>query len=249
MAAVTDPLLLLVAAAYILAGLVKGVIGLGMPAIAMGVLAIAVAPVEAAAILILPALVTNIWQMLAGPHFGSLVRRLWPMLAGVVGGTLAGAGWLVAADPRFSTALLGVTVTLYGASGFWSVRMAVAGPSERWLAPLAGGATGLIGAATGVFVIPGVPYLQAIGFEKDELVQGLGLFFTVSIVALGLNLAAASALNWSHGPAAMVALAAALAGMRLGQVLRARLDPRTFQRIFFIGLIALGLYLVARAVA
>ena len=95
MAAVTDPLLLLVAATYVLAGLVKGVIGLGMPAIAMGVLAIAVAPVEAAAILILPALITNIWQMLAGPHFGSLVRRLWPMLAGVVGGTLAGAGWLV----------------------------------------------------------------------------------------------------------------------------------------------------------
>lgn len=244
----TDPLLLIVAATYVLAGLVKGVIGLGLPAIAMGFLAIVVAPVEAAAILILPALVTNIWQMLAGPHFKSLIRRMWPMLLGVVGGTLAGAGWLVAVDQRFSTALLGVTVTLYGVSGLWSVRMAVGRASERWLAPLAGGATGLIGAATGVFVIPGVPYLQAIGLGKDELVQGLGLFFTVSMVVLGLNLAAASALNWSHGPAAIVALAAAAAGMRLGQVLRTRLKPATFQRLFFIGLVVLGLYLVARSV-
>jgi uncharacterized protein len=243
-----DPILFFVAAVYVLAGLVKGVIGLGMPAIAMGLLAIVVAPVEAAAILILPALVTNIWQMLAGPHFAALVRRLWPMLAGVVGGTLAGTGWLVAADQRFSTALLGITVALYGASGLWSVRLAIARARERWLAPLAGASTGLIGAATGVFVIPGVPYLQAIGLEKDALVQGLGIFFTVSMVSLGLNLAAASALNWSHGPAAVVALAAAAAGMRLGQILRTRLEPKTFQRLFFIGMVLIGVYLVARSV-
>ena len=244
----TDPILIFVAAVYALAGLVKGVIGLGMPAIAMGLLAIFLPPVEAAAILVLPAVVMNIWQMLAGPHLRPLIRRLWPMLLGVIGGTLAGAGWLVGVDPRYSTALLGVTVAIYGVSGLWSVRLAVVAATERWLAPLAGGVTGLIGAATGVFVIPGVPYLQAIGFEKEELVQGLGLFFTVSMLTFAFNLTAASALTWSHGPAAIVALAAAAAGMRLGQVLRTRLKPATFRRLFFLGLLLLGFYLIARSV-
>jgi hypothetical protein len=52
-----------------------------------------------------------------------------------------------------------------------------------------GAITGLTTAATGVFVIPAVPYLQAIGFEKEELVQALGLSFTVSTMALAFNVA------------------------------------------------------------
>ena len=60
--------------------------------------------------------------------------------------------------------------------------------------------TGIITAATGVFVIPAVPYLQAIGLEKDQLVQALGLSFTVSTLALAANIARAGALNVSNDP-------------------------------------------------
>src|SRR5205085_5682601 len=80
---------------FLLAGLVKGVIGMGLPTVAMGLLALALPPAEAAAILVVPSLVTNVWQLLAGPRFGALARRLWPMMAGVVLGTVAGAGVLV----------------------------------------------------------------------------------------------------------------------------------------------------------
>ncbi len=244
----TEPILLIVAAVYVFAGLVKGVIGLGLPTVAMGLLAVVLPPVEAAAILVLPTLITNIWQMLAGPYLKSLVPRLWPMLLGVIVGTMVGTGWLAGVDARYGRALLGITVGIYGLSGLRSIRVAVDLASERWLAPLAGAITGLITAATGVSVIPAVPYLQAIGLEKDELVQALGFFFVASTLALGLNLAATSALNWSHGPAAIVALAAAVAGMRLGQTLRTRLEPATFRRLFFLGLFLLGLALIARSV-
>lgn len=237
----------MVGAIYVLAGTVKGVIGMGMPTVAMALLAIVIAPVDAAAIMVLPALVTNLWQMLAGPYLRALTLRLWPMLAGVVVGTLAGTGWLAGIDAGVGRALLGVTIGLYGLSGLRSLRVAADAASERWLGPLAGGLTGMINAATGVSVIPAVPYLQAIGFEKDELVQALGLFFMASTVALGLNLASTAALTLAHGPAATVALVAALAGMRLGQIVRARLDPAAFRRLFFLGLFLLGLALVGRA--
>ncbi len=234
---------------FVLAGLIKGVIGMGLPTISMGLLAIVMPPAEAAAILIVPSLATNVWQMLAGPHLASLTRRLWPTMLGVIVGTLAGTGWLVGANARLATALLGVTLALYALSGLRSVRL-VAGPTtERWLGPTIGGVTGLITAATGVFVIPAVPYLQAIRLEKEEFVQALGLSFTVSTVALALNLALDSALPWSLGPVALGALAAACTGMWLGQALRTRLRPETFRLCFFLGLLLLGLYLVARALA
>jgi uncharacterized membrane protein YfcA len=107
--------------------------------------------------------------------------------------------------------------------------------------------TGLITAATGVFVIPAVPYLQAIGLEKEELIQALGLSFTVSTVALTVNLAADKALSSGLAGPALGALGMAALGMWLGQVLRLRMSPLTFRRCFFAGLLVLGLYLAARA--
>src|ERR671913_73814 len=106
-----------VAATFLLAGMVKGVIGLGLPTVAMGLLGSVMPPAEAAALLLVPSLVTNVWQLLAGPRFGGLLRRLWPMMLGVVAGTLAGSGIIAAAAGHAATAALGGALALYGAVG------------------------------------------------------------------------------------------------------------------------------------
>ena len=70
---------------------------------------------------------------------------------------------------------------------------------EPILGPIVGAITGLITAATGVFVIPAVPFLQGIGLEKEELVQALGLSFTVSTLALAVNVGVEGGLQVSMG--------------------------------------------------
>jgi uncharacterized membrane protein YfcA len=243
----SESILLLMAGVFLLAGFVKGVVGLGLPVIAMGLLALVMPPADAASLLILPTVATNIWQMAAGPSLKPVIARLWPLMLGVIGGTLAGAGWLVGAG-HYSTALLGIALVLYALSGLASIHIAVGKSAEPWLGPLVGVLTGLVAAATGVFAMPAVIYLQAIGLEKEDLVQALGLSFTISSLALAVNLALASALNLSLGPASLGALAVACLGMWLGQVLRLRLRPETFRLWFLLGLLALGLYLIVRAV-
>jgi uncharacterized protein len=241
-----ESVLLFIAGVFVLAGFVKGVVGLGLPAIAMGLLALVMRPADAASILILPTLATNIWQMAAGPSLKPVVLRLWPTMLGVVCGTLAGAGWLV--EGHYATALLGIALALYALSGLASIHFSVTPATERWLGPIVGVLTGLVAAATGVFAMPAVIYLEAIGIEKEDLVQALGLSFTVSSLALAVNLASVSALNLSLGPASIGALAVACLGMWLGQFLRLRLRPEAFRLVFLLGLLALGLYLVARSV-
>jgi uncharacterized membrane protein YfcA len=242
----SESVLLLIAGVFVLAGFVKGVVGLGLPAIAMGLLALVMRPADAASILILPTVATNIWQMAAGPSLKPVIARLWPVMLGLVCGTLAGAGWLV--DGHFGTALLGIALALYALSGLASIHFSVSPATELWLGPIVGVLTGLVAAATGVFAMPAVIYLQAIGIEKEDLVQALGLSFTVSSLALAVNLASVSALNLSLGPASVGALAVACIGMWLGQTLRLRLRPETFRLIFLLGLLALGLYLIARSI-
>ncbi len=242
-----DPIHLAAALTFLLAGFVKGVIGLGLPTIAMGLLAVAMPPAEAAALLIVPSLATNVWQMLARAHLAAIMRRLWSMMLGVCAGTLAGAGLLTGASAHLAAAALGAALALYAILGLFSLRWSVGRYAEPWLSPLVGAVTGLITAATGVFVIPAVPYLQAIGLDKEELVQALGLSFTVSTLALAATLAQAQAFPASLAAASLLALGPAVLGMVAGQWARARLQEDTFRRVFFAGLLALGVYLMLRA--
>jgi hypothetical protein len=87
-------LTLLVIGTFLLAGTVKGVIGLGLPTVAMGLLGLAMLPAQAAALLIIPSTITNLWQLAFGGHLGALSKRLWPMLLLIFLGTGLGSLWL-----------------------------------------------------------------------------------------------------------------------------------------------------------
>jgi len=231
-------------ATLLLAGFVKGVTGLGLPTIAMGLLAVVMAPAQAAALLVVPSFVTNVWQLALGPRVGLLLRRLWPMLLGICLGAWAGAG-LLSGGARASLAL-GAALALYAVLGLTSVEFSVPRRAEPWLSPAIGVATGLVTAATGVYVIPAVPYMQALGLEKDELVQACGVSFTVSTVALAAILAHDGALETSIARTSLLALVPALIGMALGQWVRARVRPEVFRVCFLLGLLLLGAHLALR---
>jgi hypothetical protein len=242
-------LLPVVALTFLLAGFVKGVVGLGLPTVAMGLLGVVMAPAQAAALLVVPSFITNVWQLAAGPSLGPLLRRLWPMMLAVCAGTWTGMGLgLLAADvSRSATTALGIALMVYAALGLATVRFCVPAGAEPVLSPLVGATTGLVTAATGVFVIPAVPYLQALGLEKDDLVQTLGLSFTVSTVALAAGLVRDGTMELGVAGTSLLALAPALAGMVLGQYLRSRVHAETFRRWFLAGLLLLGGYLAIRS--
>ena len=139
-------------------------------------------------------------------------------------------------------------LVVYAAWVLAGARLPVAPRAERWLGPAIGASTGVVTAATGVFVVPAVPYLQALGLPRDALMQAMGLSFTVSTVALAVNVGVAGGLNTSMAGTTLAALVAVCLGMWAGQVIRLRLSAETFRRWFFVGLLILGLYLAVRAV-
>lgn len=159
---------------FTLAGTVKGAIGLGLPTVSMGLLSLMMPPGQAAALLLLPSLITNLWQLLRGARLGALCRRLWPMMLCVTLGTLLSAGALTAGDGHLAPLALGVCLIGYALLGFTRFDWRVSAAAEPWLGPLCGLVTGALTGATGVFVIPAVPYLNALGLARDDLVQALG---------------------------------------------------------------------------
>lgn len=237
---------LLLTLTFLAAGLVKGVTGMGLPTVAMGLLGTAMPPATAAALLVIPSFVTNVWQMLAGPALRPLLRRFWPLLLGVVTGTLASAAWLVSLDPVWSGFWLGVALIGYAGYALLAPPLAIPAGHERWLSPVVGVITGVITGATGVFVMPAVPYLQALRLDKDTLVQALGLSFTVSTMALAAGLLVHGALQIAQAGVSALAVVPALIGMALGQRVRARISAARFRQCFLGFLVLLGLQLAIR---
>jgi uncharacterized protein len=244
----SESLLILIAAAFLLAGFIKGVIGLGLPTVAMGLLAVTMPPSHALAIVIVPAIVTNIWQTFVGPYLRDIIRRLWPLMAGTVVGIWLNAGMLTGPYASYGTIVLGVLLVIYVIIGLSKFSFKVGRRDEQWIGAIIGLLTGVVSAATGVQVIPSMPFMQAIGMEKNELVQALGVFFTVATLALAFNLTSAGLLSASTALPGAVAMAAAFTGMFIGQAVRSRLEPEAFRRWFLIAMMLLGIYLAGSAV-
>ena len=239
----TDVLFPFVALA--IAGFAKGLVGLGLPPIAMGLLVLTMSPVEAAALMVIPALLTNLWQGVTGPNLVPLLRRFWLMFLLTAAGTLAFAGAL---NTHAETAIrvLGGLLIVYGLYALVSPIVALSQRGERWLAPISGALTGLVTAFTGVSSMPAVPFLKAVGLPKDAFIQAMGLSFSISALALIVSLGATGGLSGQPVLPILLATGGAFWGMSLGAKLRARIDEALFGKLILIVLIVLGTYLTIR---
>lgn len=234
-----------VIAIFTLAGLIKGTIGLGLPAVSMGLLTIFMSPFQAATLLIIPSMLTNFWQLFAEGHVLQLIRRFWLLLLGIIVGSVWSVFPTLGHSEFHSEALLGGMLALYGLYGLFAKKMPDLSRHESWLSPIMGYLGGALTVATGVVVIPVVPYLQTLYLKRDDLVQALGLAFTTSTLCLAIFLHQNPVEDIPIDYAmSVIALIPALIGMWLGKKIRYRIPEQKFRTVFFIGLIALGSYMI-----
>lgn len=230
---------------FAIAGMIKGTIGLGLPAVSMGLLTLVTSPFQAATLLIIPSMVTNIWQLFAEGHVLKLILRFWPMLVGIIVGSIWSILPTLGHGEFHSEALLGGMLALYGVYGLFSKNMPNLAPHEKWLSPIMGYLGGALTVATGVVVIPIVPYLQSLQLKRDYLVQSLGLVFTVSTFCLAVYLYLNPVENLPIDyQLSFIALIPALIGMWLGTKIRYHIPEQKFRKVFFAGLVIFGLYMV-----
>ncbi|MCC5884269.1 MAG: sulfite exporter TauE/SafE family protein [Halomonas sp.] len=245
-----DPvLLILVAATFVVAGIVKGVVGMGMPTVSLALLTATVGLPSAMALLLAPTIITNVWQALVGGYLQQILRRLWPFLVASVVTVWLGVGILARVDVRWLSGLLGLLIVFYALAGLFSLGLGKLVSRGRHAAPINGALTGLLTGMTGSSVFPGVAYLQSLGLPRDMLIQAMGVLFVVTTMALGLSMGGQRLLSLELGLLSLGAVVPALVGMQLGQRLRRRLSETTFRRVFLSGLLAMGAYLLLRSLA
>jgi len=233
-------------ATFLIAGTVKGVIGLGLPSVSLAILTVAIDLPSAMALLLVPSTLTNVWQAAVGGNFLAILRRIWPFLLMAVVTVWVGATALTRIDLSLLSALLGVLLIAYSAMNLGGLKFAISPRHEIWVGPLLGAMNGILTGMTGSFVMPGVLYLQAVGLSRDMLIQAMGVLFTASTLALALALQGNDLLTVELGMMSTMALIPAIIGMILGQRIRKLLPDRQFRRVFFVSLLVLGVYIISK---
>jgi uncharacterized membrane protein YfcA len=229
-------------AVFLLAGTVKGLVGLGLPTITIALTSLVLPLTEAIALIALPTIFTNVWQAAIGGQFRVIVRRQWPLILPLVI-ALYFTMWLVGQKgPNWAFLVLAAVLILYSGLGLLRIRLHIHADLEKPLAPVIGVVSGFVAGLVGVPIIPLMPYLQGLDIKPSELVQSLGVVLCATSLTLTVSL-----LNFGllDGPRAIVSAAAvvpALAGMWMGQQVRLRLSVEQFRLAVFWALLLTGLY-------
>ena len=234
---------LLVAVAFLLAGVAKGVVGMGMPPIAIGIMSFALPLSDCIAIMVIPTITTNFWQAFYGGHFRPMLRRFWPLGIGAAAGVIVTGLVLGKLGSPEAVAWLGLVLVLYATLALLAWRPRTPRASERWANPFIGVASGAVAGVTGIAAIPFLPYMQSLELTKDELVQALGILFVFITVALAVALAGQGVFDTANLTGGVAANVPVFIGIWLGQKLRNAASPETFRKIFLIFMLAIGLHM------
>ena len=233
--------------AILLAGLLKGIIGVGFQTVGIAFLTIITNLPNAISLLLIPSLVTNLWQAGAGGELFTIIIRLWPLIITASMMVWFGSIALTSVSLSYLSALLGVLLIVYSAFNLFGLRFEVKTKNEWWLAPFIGLINGLLTGMTGIFVVPCVFYFQAIGFRKDTLIQSMGVLFTALTLMLIVSLKTKNILTLELSGWSAFAIFPAIIGVFVGQLIRKRISEEVFKKIFFLCLILLGSFITFNA--
>ena len=233
-----------VGATFFLAGLTKGVIGLGLPTVSLAVLTAFFGLKDAIPLILITSLVTNLLQAFSGPHLKELIKRFWSMLLAGVAGIFAVSEVYANSSSEQLSLILGISLTIYSGFGLSSANSLNLTKREQWYSPIVGTITGGLTGLTGAFVVPAVPYLQSLGLQRDQFIQAMGIWFLIATGALAVMLGIRGLLTMDQNIISTAALLPAVIGMSIGQVIRRKLSEIRFRRIFFFSLLSMGIYII-----
>lgn len=239
-------LLLIGVVVFVIAGTVKGVVGIGLPTAAISMLTTVIDPRMAIAMGLGPIIVSNAWQIWTMGDLRGSIARYW-LFALVLGGSVFATVFLSAeVSDRVIFLALGISIVSFAVL---NLRFAMPRIPDRFdvAAQLVfGGLAGVLGGLSGVWVAPVIMYMSARQVPKDEFVRATGLLLFVGGVPFAIAYVQQGLVTPELGVLSLLMIAPTLLGLTLGARLRSRLSNERFRKVVLYVFLILGLNLLRR---
>jgi uncharacterized membrane protein YfcA len=228
------PVAIGVTLALLAGGLIKGVISIGLPLIALPLLLIVVDVKTAIALLMVPMVVSNVMQAVEGEGTGVLLRRFAPLLVALAIGTMIGTALFAALDRRTLELTIGPLAIVFATASYFHPNLSVPARSEGWLGPVIGLFSGVLGGMTTFFGPLLAGYVVGLRLPRETFIKTISMVYVCAAVFLLVG-------GVTHGYAtplllliSTVGMVPVYFGMRVGARIRHRIDPEKF-RILVLG--------------
>lgn len=232
---------------FLIAGMVKGTVGLGLPTTALGLMTLFIDPRTAIAILIFPLVLSNAWQMYRAGNIISTARRYLPMATCLalfvwisVNMTIAVADWIL-------MAALGFSILLFVAVNASNIAPNIPDRRDTAVQCAAGIVGGIMGGLTSVWAPPLVIYLTARQTPKEDFVRATGLIFSIGSIPLAAGYIRAGYMTGELITMSTLVLIPTFAGFWIGERLRHNMSEQVFKKIVLAVFFLMGLNLLRRA--
>lgn len=240
-------ILILGAAIFLLSGTVKGVLGIGLPLVGVPLLSFLMPVPTAIALLSIPILLSNVWQMFQGEGLRDAFKRFWPLYLSLIVGISIGARLLVNFDPAAIDPVLGSLLIVIALVNLVSWRPRISQRTERLLSPMIGLAGGLLGGLTSFFGPPIVLFMVSLQLPRERFISAIAVAYLCGVVPLNLSLAFYDILTFDTALLSTAALAPVFIGMLIGRRLRQHLPQEAFRKSLLVVLMIIGVTLIHRS--
>jgi hypothetical protein len=229
-----------------LAGVVKGATGLGYASCALPFLVSAVGLKPAMALVLAPAMATNITVAFTAGHLREIAWRFSPLYLAMLPGIAIGIYLLLWINQAVAVMTLGVIVIGYSLMTLLRPTFALSGSAARLLQVPTGFLNGVLTGLTGSQVMPLFPYMMALDLDPNRLVQSINLAVMIASVFLALGLIAAGVITLPLLLLSLVAIVPALLGVEIGNRLRQMIPVARFRVIVLLVLLMTGVSMIVR---
>ncbi|MGI9500755.1 MAG: sulfite exporter TauE/SafE family protein [Geminicoccaceae bacterium] len=235
------PILVGILTAFLIAGMVKGSLGIGFPAVAMPILLTIIEPALGVTLLAIPIFVTNGIQFLTVRGWPAIISRF--LVAGLsVAVTIFIVVQFVDDVPsRWISIAIGVSLVIFALASLLKIELPF-NEGYGWQAFI-GITAGLIGGVSAVKA-PIMIYTVGLKLPREEFICAAGFLLFAGGVGMVAGTFSASLLNGVTTVLSLACCAVALAGFRIGAWIRQRLSDRMFRLILLWVLLAMGVRLI-----
>ena len=231
---------------FVFGGLVKGTLGVGLPLVAVPLMSLAIPATQAMALVMMPVLVSNVWQAFEGELSWQGLRRFAPLIGALLVSTALTVPLTLHLPEATLRSLLAGVVLLAVVLMALPLRLSVAPRFERWWSLVVGALSGVMG---GVSTLTGpiiITYLVSLRLPRDMFVGIISIIYLAGAVPLYGSMAAHGRISLTDATLSLAALVPMACGLLIGRRVRSHLSEGWFRRLLFGFLVVVAGLLLLR---
>ncbi len=229
-------------------GIVKGLIGVGLPTVTLTFLSFVFDIKEAISIILIPVIITNLYQMINGKYLKQIINDTKVFQISALIFIFPGFYFLLIFKSNTVLIILALILIYNSALGLIKYEIKFKNFKSNYYQLSIGSLTGIVTGITGIYTMPFIFLIQSLKYKKNKIIQLMGLTFFIFSSAQFLLFSLSDLINTKVLILSSVACVPIFLGVYLGTHLRENISETLFKLLFNIMLIFMGFLLIIKTI-